>query len=90
MKETKQEPTRAQYEAAKALVLAEHDRWLEDDQTGTRLEFHDTNLAGAYLAGANLAGAYLEGAYLEGAYLEGAYLAGAYLAGANLTEAPDF
>ena len=69
-------PTPAEYEAALALVLAEHARWGWNDQTGTRLD----------LSGTDLRHANLSRAWLDNADLSRADLMGANLSTADLTE----
>ena len=49
---------------ALAFAVAEHNKWLADNSTGTRLD-----LAGANLTRADLSGAYLSGADLSGVNL---------------------
>ena len=68
-------------------VLADHQKWLNNEESGVRANLAGANLDGANLVRANLAGAYLAGAYLAGANLDGAYLAGANLVRANLAGA---
>ena len=75
-------------------VLADHKKWVLDEDGGHPADLRCADLRcadlrcadlrGADLQGANLQGAYLQGAYLRGADLQGAYLQGAYLQGANL------
>jgi len=80
-------PTPAEYEAAKALVLAEHARWVWNDQTGTRLDLSGTDLRRADLSRAWLTDADLSRADLRRADLSRADLSGANLSRADLTEA---
>ena len=80
-------PTYAEYEAALALVLAEHARWREDKYTGRRLDLSGANLSRADLSKANLSNAYLAKANLTKANLSNAYLTEANLWRANLSKA---
>jgi uncharacterized protein YjbI with pentapeptide repeats len=57
---------------ALAFAVAEHNKWLADNSTGTRLD-----LTWANLSGANLTGAYLSRANLTWSDLSGADLSGA-------------
>ena len=68
-------------------VLDEHEKWLNDSDTGARAYLSEANLYGADLGGANLSGADLSGADLSGANLSRANLSEANLSRANLSEA---
>ena len=68
-------------------VLADHQKWLIDEQDGKRANLSGANLSGANLSVANLSRANLSGANLSGANLSGANLSGANLSGANLSRA---
>jgi hypothetical protein len=72
---------------ALSAVLAEHSKWLENPETGTRADLTRANLAGADLTRANLTGANLARAYLTRANLARANLTRASLTDANLTGA---
>lgn len=63
-------------------TIANHGKWLRDEEGGQRAD-----LQGADLRGANLRGAYLQGAYLRDADLQRANLQGAYLRDADLRDA---
>ena len=70
-------------------VLADHKKWLNNEEGGVRANLDGANLVRANLDGANLVRANLDGANLAGANLvranlDGANLDRAYLAGANL------
>jgi uncharacterized protein YjbI with pentapeptide repeats len=64
-----------------------HEKWLNGDPSGKRLDLSGVNLEVANLYGANLYGATLYSAYLKGANLCRANLYSAYLKGANLCRA---
>jgi len=73
-------------------VLDAHQKWLRDEDSGSRADLSGADLSEADLSGADLSGAYLSGAdlsraYLSGANLSEANLSRAYLSGANLSEA---
>ena len=65
-------------------ILDLHEKWLTDDQDGTRADLRGADLSGANLIGADLRRADLKGADLSGANLRGADLSGADLSGADL------
>jgi hypothetical protein len=73
-------------------ILADHVKWLMNENGGKRAYLQSAYLQGAYLQGANLQDANLQGANLQdanlrGANLQGANLQSAYLQGANLQDA---
>ena len=63
-------------------ILEDHEKWLDDPDTGKQAD-----LSGKDLSGLDLKGAYLSEADLEGAKFHGANLEGAEFDGANLTDA---
>jgi hypothetical protein len=65
-------------------ILEFHNKWLNDEEGGTRANLTRANLIRANLDGANLTRANLYGANLYGANLDGANLDGANLTRANL------
>ncbi|MGV6475380.1 pentapeptide repeat-containing protein [Azotobacter vinelandii] len=73
------------YTAAElAEIIAQHRKWLDDEEGGEQANLDGANLREANLRGANLRGAYLRGANLGEADLDGANLREANLRGANL------
>lgn len=69
------------------IVIAEHEKWIDDHKTGSCADLHGADLTGLKLCGANLSGADLHGANLHGADLREANLGGADFRWANLDEA---
>ena len=68
-------------------ILADHGKWLRDEDGGRHADLSGADLRGADLRGADLSGAVLRGAVLSGAVLSGADLSGAVLRGAVLSDA---
>ena len=68
-------------------VLNEHEKWLNDNDTGEMANLRGADLREADLSGANLSEADLREANLSGADLSEADLSGAYLSRANLSGA---
>jgi len=71
-------------------ALDAHQKWMRNEEDGSRADLSGADLSGAalsgaYLSGADLSGAALSGAYLSWADLSGAALSGAYLSWANLS-----
>ncbi len=62
------------YNAAKALILEAHQRWMEGEPDGVQLDLRGADLRGADLRGADLTVADLRGAYLRKAALSAAVL----------------
>ena len=74
-----------QEELKRALEL--HEKWVNDEKGGKRLNLSNADLSNADLSNADLRGANLRGADLRGADLRGADLRGADLRGADLSNA---
>lgn len=70
-----------------AEILAAHQKWLDDEDTGCQADLHNLNLSGACFKNANLYLANFTGANLQYADLSGADLSSADLRGANLRRA---
>ena len=68
-----------EYEKALKLVLAEHSKWVSNQDSGTRLDLTSTDLRGADLRGADMRSADLHNANLYGAYLSRFDVEDAYL-----------
>ena len=72
-------PDQSAVEAALALVLQAHRRWLDNQPGGVRLDLADAYMAGAYMTGANMSGANMAGASMVDANMVGACMADATL-----------
>jgi len=72
-------PDQSAVEAALALVLQAHRRWLDNQPGGVRLD-----LADAYMAAANMVGADMSNANMRAANMRGANMVGACMADATL------
>lgn len=69
------------------IALELHEKWINCEPTGIKIDLVDADLSGADLKGANLRLADLRGANLRGANLKGANLRLADLGGADLSGA---
>ena len=68
-------------------ILAKHNLWLNEEESGSRANLSRANLSGVDLSRANLSGANLSRANLSGANLSEVDLSGANLSRANLSRA---
>ena len=66
-------------------VISDHQKWLEDRNTGCRADLRGRNLRGSDLRGSNLRGSDLSDSYLRGSDLSGSDLSGSDLSGSNLS-----
>jgi hypothetical protein len=62
-------PDQSAVAAALALVLEAHQRWLDDEPGGVRLDLRGANMSGAYMSGAYMTGADMVDANMRGATL---------------------